>query len=154
MSTTHEQTTTGSPTSYAAAPRERAPAGNAVDDASRVLGGGDGPLVLLQHFRGNLDNWDPALIDALAAARGGSPLTTEGAGPQMGPHRARLRRWRSTRSTSSMRWELERSICSDSRSAASWPRRSFSFALRSCARGCSPRRLPRGRLVSTVGRLR
>ena len=24
------------------------------------------PLVLFQHFRGNLDNWDPALIDALA----------------------------------------------------------------------------------------
>ena len=32
--------------------------------------GGDGrPLVLLQHFRGNLDNWDPALIDDLAANR-------------------------------------------------------------------------------------
>src|SRR5262245_54566254 len=29
----------------------------------------DAPLVLLQHFRGNLDNWDPALIDALAAER-------------------------------------------------------------------------------------
>ena len=27
------------------------------------------PLVLLQHFRGNLDNWDPALVDALAAER-------------------------------------------------------------------------------------
>ena len=27
------------------------------------------PLVLLQHFRGNLDNWDPALIDTLAARR-------------------------------------------------------------------------------------
>jgi len=27
------------------------------------------PLVLLQHFRGNLDSWDPALIDALAQAR-------------------------------------------------------------------------------------
>ena len=27
------------------------------------------PLVLLQHFRGNLDNWDPALIDDLAAGR-------------------------------------------------------------------------------------
>jgi pimeloyl-ACP methyl ester carboxylesterase len=27
------------------------------------------PLVMLQHFRGNLDNWDPALTDALAAAR-------------------------------------------------------------------------------------
>src|SRR6185369_1305681 len=30
---------------------------------------GDVPLVLLQHFRGNLDNWDTALIDALAAER-------------------------------------------------------------------------------------
>jgi pimeloyl-ACP methyl ester carboxylesterase len=27
------------------------------------------PLVLLQHFRGNLDSWDPALIDALASGR-------------------------------------------------------------------------------------
>jgi pimeloyl-ACP methyl ester carboxylesterase len=32
--------------------------------------GGDGiPLVLLQHFRGNLDNWDPALVDALGSGR-------------------------------------------------------------------------------------
>ena len=37
----------------------------------RDTGGGEGsaPLVLLQHFRGALDNWDPALIDALASAR-------------------------------------------------------------------------------------
>ena len=27
------------------------------------------PLVVLQHFRGNLDNWDPALTDALARER-------------------------------------------------------------------------------------
>jgi pimeloyl-ACP methyl ester carboxylesterase len=27
------------------------------------------PLVLLQHFRGNIDNWDPALVDGLAAER-------------------------------------------------------------------------------------
>jgi len=27
------------------------------------------PLVMFQHFRGNLDNWDPALTDALAAER-------------------------------------------------------------------------------------
>jgi pimeloyl-ACP methyl ester carboxylesterase len=27
------------------------------------------PLVMLQHFRGNLDNWDPELIDALASGR-------------------------------------------------------------------------------------
>jgi pimeloyl-ACP methyl ester carboxylesterase len=27
------------------------------------------PLVMLQHFRGNLDHWDPALTDGLAAER-------------------------------------------------------------------------------------
>jgi pimeloyl-ACP methyl ester carboxylesterase len=27
------------------------------------------PLLMLQHFRGNLDNWDPALTDALAGGR-------------------------------------------------------------------------------------
>ena len=35
----------------------------------RDAGDGNVPLVLLQHFRGNLDNWDPALIDALASSR-------------------------------------------------------------------------------------
>ena len=30
---------------------------------------GRASLVLLQHFRGNLDSWDPALVDVLAAAR-------------------------------------------------------------------------------------
>jgi pimeloyl-ACP methyl ester carboxylesterase len=45
-------------------------AANGVDYAYRDTGPRDGaPLVLLQHFRGNLDNWDPALIDALAADR-------------------------------------------------------------------------------------
>jgi pimeloyl-ACP methyl ester carboxylesterase len=38
--------------------------------AYRRLGrAGGAPLVLLQHFRGNLDNWDPTLVDALAAER-------------------------------------------------------------------------------------
>ncbi|MFI7143014.1 alpha/beta fold hydrolase [Streptomyces massasporeus] len=38
--------------------------------AYRRLGsGGEVPLLLLQHFTGNLDNWDPALVDALAADR-------------------------------------------------------------------------------------
>jgi pimeloyl-ACP methyl ester carboxylesterase len=44
-------------------------AGNAIEYAYRDLGEGEVPLVLLQHFRGNLDNWDPALIDALAGSR-------------------------------------------------------------------------------------
>jgi pimeloyl-ACP methyl ester carboxylesterase len=43
-------------------------AANGIEYAYRDLGQGP-PLVLLQHFRGNLDNWDPALIDALASTR-------------------------------------------------------------------------------------
>jgi pimeloyl-ACP methyl ester carboxylesterase len=45
-------------------------ASNGVDYAYRTTGASDGtPLVMLQHFRGDLDNWDPALIDALALGR-------------------------------------------------------------------------------------
>ena len=45
-------------------------ASNGVDYAYRTMGTSDRPpLVTLQHFRGNLDNWDPALIDALARGR-------------------------------------------------------------------------------------
>jgi len=44
-------------------------AANGVDYAYRESGAGPVPLVLLQHFRGNLDSWDPALIDALASTR-------------------------------------------------------------------------------------
>jgi pimeloyl-ACP methyl ester carboxylesterase len=54
---------------YADASIERITAENAIEYAYRELGEGEVPLVLLQHFRGNLDNWDPALMDALAAER-------------------------------------------------------------------------------------
>src|SRR3984957_7628025 len=55
---------------YSELPNTLVSAANGVDYAYRDTGPGDGvPLVLLQHFRGNLDNWDPALIDALAADR-------------------------------------------------------------------------------------
>jgi pimeloyl-ACP methyl ester carboxylesterase len=43
---------------------------NGVSYAYRRLGPvGARPLVLLQHFRGNLENWDPDLIDALSPSR-------------------------------------------------------------------------------------
>jgi pimeloyl-ACP methyl ester carboxylesterase len=48
---------------------QRVTAGNAIEYAFRDFGEGDVPLVLLQHFRGNLDYWDAALVDALAAER-------------------------------------------------------------------------------------
>jgi pimeloyl-ACP methyl ester carboxylesterase len=56
---------------YSALRNELVNAANGVDYAYRDTGGAEGevPLVLLQHFRGNLDNWDPALIDAFASAR-------------------------------------------------------------------------------------
>jgi pimeloyl-ACP methyl ester carboxylesterase len=54
---------------YADLPNERVSGANSVDYAYRDTGGETMPLVLLQHFRGNLDSWDPALIDALAAGR-------------------------------------------------------------------------------------
>jgi pimeloyl-ACP methyl ester carboxylesterase len=58
--------------SLLAAPNRTVEAANGVTYAYRRLGGtqaGTPPLVLLQHFRGNLDNWDPALVDALVATR-------------------------------------------------------------------------------------
>ena len=55
--------------SYTGASTQQVAAGNGIEYAYRDLGAGDVPLVLLQHFRGNLDNWDPALVDALAADR-------------------------------------------------------------------------------------
>jgi pimeloyl-ACP methyl ester carboxylesterase len=54
---------------YADAPNERIAASNGVDYVYRDIGDGSVPLVLLQHFRGNLDNWDPAVVDALATHR-------------------------------------------------------------------------------------
>jgi pimeloyl-ACP methyl ester carboxylesterase len=55
---------------YAELANERVSAANGIEFAYRDTGGEGGvPLVLVQHFRGNLDNWDPALIDALAATR-------------------------------------------------------------------------------------
>ncbi|MGW4914020.1 alpha/beta fold hydrolase [Streptomyces sp. NPDC004270] len=57
-------------TGYVAAETLHTTGHNGVTYAYRRLGpAGARPIVLLQHFRGNLDNWDPALIDALAADR-------------------------------------------------------------------------------------
>jgi pimeloyl-ACP methyl ester carboxylesterase len=63
-------TATSSPTSgYLAASNRVVSAANGIDYAYRQVGEGTPAVVLLQHFRGNLDNWDPALVDALARDR-------------------------------------------------------------------------------------
>jgi pimeloyl-ACP methyl ester carboxylesterase len=69
MATTDDHATTYIPPRYADARTRRVTAESGIEYAYRDLGEGDVPLVLLQHFRGNLDNWDPALVDALAADR-------------------------------------------------------------------------------------
>jgi pimeloyl-ACP methyl ester carboxylesterase len=80
---TSEQTTERQ-IGYADTSIRRVKAENTIEYAYRDLGAGDVPLVLLQHFRGNLDNWDPALIDDLAAERRMLPFDNVGVGATTG----------------------------------------------------------------------
>jgi len=61
--------TTAQKQTYADAPTQVLGAADGFDYAYRDVGTGTVPIVLLQHFRGNLDNWDPALVEALASLR-------------------------------------------------------------------------------------
>jgi pimeloyl-ACP methyl ester carboxylesterase len=71
-------------TEYMASPNRVLSAVNGIDYAYRDVGEGTPPLVLLQHFRGNLDNWDPALIDALATDRRVVAFDNSGVGGSTG----------------------------------------------------------------------
>ena len=73
---------------YSGLPNKLVSAANGIDYAYRDAGEGSVPLVLLQHFRGNLDNWDPALIDALASTRRVVAFDNAGVGGSTGttPH--------------------------------------------------------------------
>jgi pimeloyl-ACP methyl ester carboxylesterase len=55
----------------ATAPLAHVEAANGVTYAYRRLGrvGGGVPVVFLQHFRGTIDSWDPALVDPIAEQR-------------------------------------------------------------------------------------
>jgi len=76
---------TPSPTSaYVAAPTKTVSAANGIDYAYREIGDGAPTLVLFQHFRGNLDNWDPALVDALAHDRRVATFDNTGVGGSSG----------------------------------------------------------------------
>ena len=66
------------PTKYTDVSTLRVTAENGIEYAYRDVGEGEVPLVLLQHFRGNLDNWDPALVDALAVDRRVVPFNNVG----------------------------------------------------------------------------
>jgi pimeloyl-ACP methyl ester carboxylesterase len=70
--------------SYAALPTHTITAGNGIEYAYREVGTSSVPLVLLQHFRGTLDNWDPALIDDLGALRRVITFNNTGVGSSSG----------------------------------------------------------------------
>ena len=78
-------------TEYAGLPHQHVVAANGVDyrfrDTGSDMDSDRAPLVLLQHFRGNLDNWDPALVDALASARRVVTFDNTGVGGTRGPPR-------------------------------------------------------------------
>lgn len=70
--------------SYSALPTNKITASNGIEYAYREVGTSPVPLVLLQHFRGNLDNWDPALIDDLSAKRRVITFNNTGVGSSSG----------------------------------------------------------------------
>ena len=86
--------------------------------AYRRFGSGPGlPLLLLQHFTGTLDNWDPALTDALAGQRELILFDTPASGGRRAQCRRPLPTWRSMPPLSSMVSAWGRATCSDSRLA-------------------------------------
>lgn len=74
--------------SYVTADNRTVEAASGVRFAYRDVGSGEVPLVLLQHFRGNLDSWDPALVDALSQHRRVVTFDYPGVGASTGqtPH--------------------------------------------------------------------
>jgi pimeloyl-ACP methyl ester carboxylesterase len=71
---------------YSESPTGAVLGANGVTYAYRDTGvsGESVPIVLLQHFRGNLDYWDPALIDALARSRRVITFDNAGVGSSSG----------------------------------------------------------------------
>jgi pimeloyl-ACP methyl ester carboxylesterase len=69
------------------APNEIIEAANGIAYAYRRFGNVERaapPVLFLQHFRGNLDNWDPALVDAIATQREIILLDNAGVGGSSG----------------------------------------------------------------------
>jgi pimeloyl-ACP methyl ester carboxylesterase len=69
---------------YSRLPNSLVSVASSVSCAYRDTGGEGMALVLLNHFRGNLDSWDPALVDALAATRRVITFDYQGVGGSSG----------------------------------------------------------------------
>ena len=104
---------------YSELPNKVVKAANGVDHAYREAGQGTVPLILLQHFRGNLDNWDPSLIDALAATRRVVTFDNAGVGGSTGTTPDTVGQMARDAIAFLARWSSARLMFSDSPSAAS-----------------------------------
>jgi pimeloyl-ACP methyl ester carboxylesterase len=90
--------------------------------AYRRFGGGPArPLLLLQHFTGTLDNWDPAVTDPLATGREVILFDSAGVGRSIGIVPNTIGGRRRMRSISWTAWGWTAVTSSDSRSAE-WSR--------------------------------
>src|SRR5436190_22335469 len=128
-------------TEYAESPTTMVSAANGIDYAFREVGAGDVPLVLLPHFRGNLDNWDPALIDALAPTAPVVTFDNAGVGSSTGPTPSDIAQMARDAITFLDAMGHDRvSTFWASRSGASSRKRSPSSDRRSCAGWFWPRR--------------
>jgi pimeloyl-ACP methyl ester carboxylesterase len=126
MSTTDVRTEapTEATATYVAAATQFIDAGDLRFAVRRFGARGARPLVMFQHFRGNLDNWDPALTNALAMEREvilvDYPGSDHRAARSIQASAMRPGRW----SDSSTLWVSARLTSSVSRSADSSRRRS------------------------------
>jgi pimeloyl-ACP methyl ester carboxylesterase len=75
-------------------------------------------VVFLTHLAAVLDNWDPRVVDGIAAHYRVIAFDSRGVGASGGSTPDTSRRWRTTRSPSSGRWVSRRSTSSASRWAA------------------------------------
>jgi pimeloyl-ACP methyl ester carboxylesterase len=99
--------------------------GHGIRFAYRRIGPATGtPLVLLQHFSGNIDAWDPAVVNVLATNRPVIAFDNAGVGRSTGQTPTISLRWREMQSPSSICSASRRSICWAFPSAAASPSRS------------------------------
>jgi hypothetical protein len=88
---------------YADVSIQRVTADNAIEYAYRDLGEGEVPLVLLQHFRGNLTTGTLRSSTRSLRIDAWSRSTTPASAPRLVGRRARLKGWLTMRSPSSKR---------------------------------------------------
>ena len=105
----HEASARWGGTSYKNAPTKSVSVGG-TRFVYRELGIDSGvPVIFVNHLAANLDNWDPRVVDGIAAKHRVITFDNRGVGASEGETPTRSRRWHKTLSRSSARWDSTRS---------------------------------------------